>query len=752
MVPVRRSFGGPKTGFGRLLGEALRLSAETRLTRVQAQSPVIYSCIRVNADALAGIPRSVRVGEDEVEDELSALLDRPNPLMGGRQFQRAMSVDVDLAGGFFLFMDSDRAPKRDGEASPIDAGEFPERIWIVCDDLVEPDEVVRGVPRSWRVGSMGKTLKYPDHAVAHVYYPDDADPFRGFGPTQAAWRSADHLFRAEAFDDGLVENGGQIGGYFSHEDKSLKKEQLDTLNKSIAQNASRPQNDRKKIVLPGGVKFTPVAFSPVDMQASEMRRVKRQEIARIYGVPPVMLGELEDANRSSLREQRRVYYENTVIPRADFLMEELYNQFILKLPKEFHDRRIVFDYAATAAMREDMDAQIARMEKLVGLGVPVRAAAEFVGIEIEEYEGDEKRYISTGLKLAEEVDDPEPEAEEPEPPRAVTVTRTRDRRAAAVEAEERRLKTADRRVKKAVRKAFDDYVLAQLKKLRAVADEGARDYAVTRLELTARNARSVREWSWYTESAGWSQATRGYAAVLEYEPRLGADGWVTVRGISEDELAALVLGNERAWGEQLWAALKGPLRGVVEEAATAAREAVGGELISATNPAVLEYLRAKEIQIVEGPMSVVAEQVKRALIAGMADAGQTGTLADRVREAFESLEEELRALQDRLGTRAAMVARTETAAASNAARTEQYKVSGIAQHEWASAVDDLVRAGHDIDGELAIVGEPFSNGLRHPGDPRGAPGDVINCRCLTLAVMQEPAAAAVSGTVGALEA
>jgi uncharacterized protein with gpF-like domain len=41
---------------------------------------------------------------------------------------------------------------------------------------------------------------------------------------------------------------------------------------------------------------------------------------------------------------------------------------------------------------------------------------------------------------------------------------------------------------------------------------------------------------------------------------------------------------------------------------------------------------------------------------------------------------------------------------------------------------------HAIDGERRRRGEPFSNGLRYPGDPAGAAANVINCRCVVIPV------------------
>lgn len=82
------------------------------------------------------------------------------------------------------------------------------------------------------------------------------------------------------------------------------------------------------------------------------------------------------------------------------------------------------------------------------------------------------------------------------------------------------------------------------------------------------------------------------------------------------------------------------------------------------------------------------------------------------------------------------------------ARTEahriQCKAAMDAQHrakekgadvvkQWDASLDKRTRDSHrDVDGEIRELDEPFSNGLKYPGDPNGRPEEVINCRCALL--------------------
>lgn len=86
-------------------------------------------------------------------------------------------------------------------------------------------------------------------------------------------------------------------------------------------------------------------------------------------------------------------------------------------------------------------------------------------------------------------------------------------------------------------------------------------------------------------------------------------------------------------------------------------------------------------------------------------------------------------------------ARTAMTSAENAGRIDSYKRAesmGIKMKQvWMATLDDRTRDSHAMmDGEKVDVGKRFSNGLRFPGDPKGAPEEVYNCRCTIVAEVE----------------
>jgi SPP1 gp7 family putative phage head morphogenesis protein len=91
--------------------------------------------------------------------------------------------------------------------------------------------------------------------------------------------------------------------------------------------------------------------------------------------------------------------------------------------------------------------------------------------------------------------------------------------------------------------------------------------------------------------------------------------------------------------------------------------------------------------------------------------------------------------------RAERIARTEVIGSLNEGKLAGYRDTGLVRmKEWLATQDDRTRDAHlDADGEIVPIDEPFTKtgeALMFPGDPSGSPGNIINCRCTVLPVVE----------------
>jgi HK97 family phage portal protein len=109
-------------------------------------------------------------------------------------------------------------------------------------------------------------------------------------------------------------NGTKPGGLLSAEG-TLKTEQIDRIKEQFASNFSGVNNAFKTLVLDGGMKWTPFQMSGVDGQHLETRRFQVEEVARLFGISPIMIGVTDKATTYASAESFFGQYVGTTLMR-----------------------------------------------------------------------------------------------------------------------------------------------------------------------------------------------------------------------------------------------------------------------------------------------------------------------------------------------------------------------------------------------------------------------------------------------------
>lgn len=108
-------------------------------------------------------------------------------------------------------------------------------------------------------------------------------------------------------------------------------------------------------------------------------------------------------------------------------------------------------------------------------------------------------------------------------------------------------------------------------------------------------------------------------------------------------------------------------------------------------------------------------------------------------ESVDELASRLASVSDMNQSSAVRNAKTMVTSAQNGGRQNSYERAesmGIElQKCWLATLDGHTRYSHrQMDGKTVGIHEKFPNGLEFPGDPRGAPEEVYNCRCRTISI------------------
>ena len=156
----------------------------------------------------------------------------------------------------------------------------------------------------------GSTVVLPPTEVLHI--PGlGFDGLVGYSPIAMAKNAIGMAIACEEYGAKFFANGAQPSGVLEHpgtlKDPSRVRE-------SWQSTFGGSHNANKVAVLEEGMKYTPISISPEQAQFLETRKFQINEIARIFRVPPHMVGDLEKSSFSNIEQQSLEFVKYTLDP------------------------------------------------------------------------------------------------------------------------------------------------------------------------------------------------------------------------------------------------------------------------------------------------------------------------------------------------------------------------------------------------------------------------------------------------------
>ena len=154
------------------------------------------------------------------------------------------------------------------------------------------------------------TVKLNPEDVLHV--PGlGFDGLVGYSPIAMAKNAIGLAIATEEFGAKFFANGAAPSGVLEHpgtiKDPAKVRESWNTTFGGSG-------NAGKVAVLEEGMKYTPISISPEQAQFLETRKFQINEIARIFRVPPHMVGDLEKSSFSNIEQQSLEFVKYTLDP------------------------------------------------------------------------------------------------------------------------------------------------------------------------------------------------------------------------------------------------------------------------------------------------------------------------------------------------------------------------------------------------------------------------------------------------------
>ena len=299
----------PGSSYAFFLGGSTSGKAVTE--RSAMQMTAVYSCVRILAEAIAGLPLHLyRYTPDgskvkAVDHPLYLLLhDEPNPEMSSFVFRETLMTHLLLWGNAYAQI----IHNGKGEVVAL-YPLMPNRMSV---DRDKHGQLYYTYTRaSDEAKTMtGTTVLLPPSDVLHI--PGlGFDGLVGYSPIAMAKNAIGLAIATEEYGAKFFANGAAPSGVLEHpgtiKDPSRVREAwMSQFGGSV--------NSGKVAVLEEGMKYTPISISPEQAQFLETRKFQINEIARIFRIPPHMVGDLEKSSFSNIEQQSLEFVKYTLDP------------------------------------------------------------------------------------------------------------------------------------------------------------------------------------------------------------------------------------------------------------------------------------------------------------------------------------------------------------------------------------------------------------------------------------------------------
>jgi HK97 family phage portal protein len=276
------------------------------------QTTAVYSCVRILSEAIASLPLNLYRyksdgGKERVYDHplYHILHDEPNPEMTSFVFRETLMSHLLIWGNAYAQIIRDGAG-RVVALYPL----LPDKMQVDRDEHGELYYLyTKSSDENPNVKQYGQ-VRLSRYDVLHI--PGlGFDGLVGYSPIAMAKNAVGISLACEEYGASFFANGANPSGVLEHpgvlKDPAKVRDSWNEVYRGSG-------NAHKIAVLEEGMKYTPISISPEEAQFLETRKFQIDEIARLYRIPPHMVGDLEKSSFSNIEQQSLEFVKYTLDP------------------------------------------------------------------------------------------------------------------------------------------------------------------------------------------------------------------------------------------------------------------------------------------------------------------------------------------------------------------------------------------------------------------------------------------------------
>lgn len=265
----------------------------------------VYASVRLISDTVSTLPYDQYIRRDGQRFPFRPremwVMD-PNPHVDRTTFWQQVVTSLLIDGNAFVLLTRN------------DEGQ------IVQMDVLNPQRTTVQIVNGVKVYRVNETMTVQQENMLHIAELLLPGAVRGVSRIEKAKDALGLGLALEEYASRFFGNGAYAGGVIEWPG-DITKDQAKTLVDSWEGNHKGLNRSHRPAVLYGGAKFTPTTVDPSQSQLLEERRFAIEEVARLFRVPPFMLGVTTAGavSYNSVEQQMLFFMQHTIQPMVQKL-------------------------------------------------------------------------------------------------------------------------------------------------------------------------------------------------------------------------------------------------------------------------------------------------------------------------------------------------------------------------------------------------------------------------------------------------
>lgn len=307
----------------------------------------VYSCIKLRSETIASLPLMLyeRTGDGKkpaVEHPAYSLLhDKPNVYMTAFDFRQCQMAHLDLRGNFYaLKQENGRGIMALIPLSPARMNVMREGNLVKYEYTHEDGkQEVFSAERIWHVKNM---------PISSSYNGEAPEGLVGISPIAASHEAVGLAMAADQYGGRYFANNAQVGLAFNYPGKL--GENAKTFLKESLEKYAQMENKFRSIIVEEGGKIENLGITNEDSQFLQSRQFQIEEICRIFGVYPILVGHPTNTMTYASAEQLFLAFGKfTILP----ICKRIEQSANMNLLSEKDRQKYFFEHVMDGLLRAD---------------------------------------------------------------------------------------------------------------------------------------------------------------------------------------------------------------------------------------------------------------------------------------------------------------------------------------------------------------------------------------------------------------